>query len=90
VLNVKILIKIFKEAINKLLALISNLDFKNTVILNKPLTDNNNGLFSFIIFKSNRLKVSIFNISVNYNQNNIISAFSFRQSYNKVEAYPGL
>jgi hypothetical protein len=67
VLNIKILIKIFKEAVNELLALISNLDFRDIVIPNKPLIDNNNGLFSFIAFKSNRLKVSIFNISVDYN-----------------------
>jgi hypothetical protein len=67
VLNIKTLIKIFKETVNKLLALIDNLDFKNIIILNKFLTDNDNGLFSFIIFKLNRLEINTFNINVDYN-----------------------
>jgi hypothetical protein len=78
VLNVKTPIKIFKKAVNKLLVPINDLDFEDIIILNKPLIDNNSGLFSFIALKSNRLKVSIFNISVNCNQNNIIPAFSFK------------
>jgi hypothetical protein len=90
VFNVKTLIKIFKEAVNKLLTLINNLNFKDTVILNKPLADNNNGLFSLITLKLNRLKISTLNINVDYNQNSVILAFSFKQSYNEVKVYPGL
>jgi hypothetical protein len=78
VFNIKTLIKIFKEAVNELLALISNLDFKNTVILNKLLADNGGGFFSFIVFKLNRLEVSTLSISVDYNQNSVVPVFSFR------------
>jgi hypothetical protein len=78
VLNIKTLIRILKKAVNKLLALINNLDFKNSIILNKALADNDSGLFNPITLKSNKLKISTLNISVNYNQNNIISAFSFK------------
>jgi hypothetical protein len=67
VFNIKTLIKIFKEAVNKLLAPIGDLDFKNIIILNEPLADNGSGLFSLIVFKLNRLEVSTFNISVSYN-----------------------
>jgi hypothetical protein len=78
VFNVKTLIEIFKEAVNELLAPIGNLDFKDIVISNKSLTDNNSGFFSLIALKSNRLKVSTLNISVNHNQNSIMPALSFR------------
>jgi hypothetical protein len=67
VLNIKTPIEIFKEAVNELLAPIGDLDLKNTIIPNKPLTDNGSGLLSSIAFKSNRLKVSMLNISVDYN-----------------------
>jgi hypothetical protein len=67
VLNIKILIKIFKEAVDELLILISDLDFKDIVIPNKPLADNDGGLFSLITFKPNRFKIGIFNINVDYN-----------------------
>jgi hypothetical protein len=67
VLNIKTLIKIFREAINKLSAPINDLDFKDIIILNKSLIDNDNSFFNFIIFKSNRFKISTFNINVDYN-----------------------
>jgi hypothetical protein len=67
IFDVKTLIKIFKEAVDELLALIGNPDFKDTVIPNKPLADNGGGLLSLIAFESNRLKVSTLSISVDYN-----------------------
>jgi hypothetical protein len=60
------------------------------VILNKPLADNSSGLFSLIALKLNKLKVSTLNINVDYNQNNIMPTFSFKQGYNEVKAYLGL
>jgi hypothetical protein len=67
ILNIKTLIKILKKAVNELLTLIDNLDFKDTVIPNEPLADNDGGLFSLIALKLNRLKISTFNINVDYN-----------------------
>jgi hypothetical protein len=90
VLNVKILIEMLREVVNELLAPVSNLDLKDTVIPNKPLADNDSSLFSLIALKPNGFKISTFSISVDYNQNNIIPALDFRQSRDEIKAYSSL
>jgi hypothetical protein len=67
VLDIKTLIKIFKEAVDKLLIPVGDLDFKDTIIPNEPLTDNGGGLFNFIAFKPNKFEINTLNISVDYN-----------------------
>jgi hypothetical protein len=71
-LDVKILIEVFKEAVNKLLILINNLNFKDIIIINQSLTDNNSGLFSPAAFKLNRLEMGTFSIDVDYNEDSVV------------------
>jgi hypothetical protein len=78
VLDIKTLIEMLREAVNELLAPVGNLDFRDTVILNKSLADNGGGLFSLIALKPNGLEMSTLNIGVDYNQNSVVPALSFR------------
>jgi hypothetical protein len=78
VLNIKTLTEVLRNAINKLLAPISNLYFRDTVVIYKLLTDNNSSLLSSIALKIHGLKISAFNIGVNYNKNSIMLTLSLR------------